>query len=481
MSFVQPIAPELAGVCRYADAIRPGFGVEEAVRRLRRYEYVERRLYDLGAQRLTATPEWEAKCALALHLYQDGEHAAAIRSRIAEMRTPPLRLDRCPDPRLEALMDEALKAEDTPELLAGVFGVLRPALLEGYRRYSSETHPLIDFPTTRALRLSILEEEEAIRWGEKALDALTQDDPEAKRRAGAWRDHLARFLQAAGGIDGEEPVREGFAPPTPKAKPFAPDFLPRRDSRFRDSLNFNYRPSIVARDGSRPMDERILALMYKRLHEMDVPEMMAALIAQTPGKPWDYYRDMGRQLWDEARHAMMGEIWFVSRGIDWTQTPNHVGWSLLLNRERAPLERHAILFYNEHSLMAKTGKRAEWELSSKSGDALAAFFQDFDWADEVLHKQIGLRWLKTEFKDARTILAFGEEAIAKPHPLLDADIARNPQYDWWPDFVRRALGAYREGDGRKVETMKGGLTSVLNRPPDSPGSAASRELIESSG
>ena len=49
-------------------------------------------------------------------------------------------------------------------------------------------------------------------------------------------------------------------------------------------------------------------MYYKRLREIDVPEMMASIIAETPGKPWGYYRDMTRQLWDEARHAMMGEV-----------------------------------------------------------------------------------------------------------------------------------------------------------------------------
>ena len=53
-------------------------------------------------------------------------------------------------------------------------------------------------------------------------------------------------------------------------------------------------------------------MLYKRLREIDVPEMMASIIAETKGKPWDYYRDMSRQLWDEARHAMMGEVGFVS-------------------------------------------------------------------------------------------------------------------------------------------------------------------------
>ena len=43
------------------------------------------------------------------------------------------------------------------------------------------------------------------------------------------------------------------------------------------------------------------------MREIDVPEMMASILAEAEEKPWEYYRDMTRQLWDEARHAMMGE------------------------------------------------------------------------------------------------------------------------------------------------------------------------------
>jgi hypothetical protein len=473
--------PELAGVCRYEDAGKPGFNVDECVMILRRFDYVERRLFDLLAKRLTATPEWEIKCGFSLYLYLDGEHSAALRARVGEMRKPPLHLDVCPDPRLEALMEEALRAEDTVELLAGIYGIVRPALLAAYREYAETTHPLIDFPTRRALRLPMLEEEEAIAWGEAALSGLTTGDPMAQDRAEAWKRHLQIFIVAAGGIAGQDAVPDDLElPPARATVPFTPDFRPRRDARFRDSANFNYKPSIVARDPNRPMDERVLALMYKRLHEMDVPEMMASILAETPGKPWDYYREMGRQLWDEARHAMMGEIWFETHGIDWTQTPNHFGWSLLLNLERTPLERHAILFANEHELMGKAGKKYEWEIAQHSGDPLATYFQDFDWADEVLHKNIGLRWLKLDFKDIREMLAAAEDAMAKPHPQLDSVASASPQYDWWPDFARRVLGHYQPMETANVATMKGGLTNILKQATQNDDDG-SKELLKSSG
>src|SRR2546421_586930 len=51
--------PELAGVCRYDEVGAPGFGVEENVALLKRYNWVETRLTDLFLTQLTSTPEWE--------------------------------------------------------------------------------------------------------------------------------------------------------------------------------------------------------------------------------------------------------------------------------------------------------------------------------------------------------------------------------------------------------------------------------------
>jgi len=47
---------------------------------------------------------------------------------------------------------------------------------------------------------------------------------------------------------------------------------------------------------------------------VDVPEMMSSIITETTEKPWAYYRDMSRQLWDEARHAMMEGVGFANLG-----------------------------------------------------------------------------------------------------------------------------------------------------------------------
>jgi hypothetical protein len=432
--------PPLAGLATYEGAARPGFGVDENVELMRRYNWIETRLYEISAAFINPTPEWEVKGALSLHLYLDAEHSHALRRRVAELRRPPLYLDNSPDAALNAFMEEALRSQSTIELLTGLFSVIRPALLHAYKEHLARTNPVFDFPTCRLLRAAIAEEAQMIEWGEAALAALTRSD-EAKEESRAWATHLNAYLEAAGGVAGNLPVSEAPLPPARATAPFAPDVDPKRDSRSGEIYNFHYRANDVYLDPEATFDERSLALMFKRFHEMDVPEMMASIVLQTKGKPWEYYRDMARQLWDEARHSMMGEVWFAKYGIDWSKYPNHVGWAMHLNLDRTPLERHVILWFIEQNLMdGKTGKRLEWQIAQSAHDDLATYFQDYDWADEVLHAQIGRRWLKPDVGDVKALMEMGRDIAARVSPSLLERAKLAPQEDWWPRFVEDVLG-----------------------------------------
>ena len=41
-------------------------------------------------------------------------------------------------------------------------------------------------------------------------------------------------------------------------------------------------------DEQYPPEPKTLMMFYKRLREIDVPEMMSSSIAVRPGQPWDY-------------------------------------------------------------------------------------------------------------------------------------------------------------------------------------------------
>lgn len=436
--------PELAGLATYAAAARVGWSVDENVRRLLRLQWVERRLMATMVAHLTAEPVWEVKCALALHQWQCAEHVDALRRRIGEMRNPVPRLDAAPEDAaaLDAFLDELLRSSGTVELLAGVYGVALPALADAYRAHLAGGNPLVDHPTRRVVRLALQETEDACAWGERALAALTTRDDEAARTAQSWREHVTAYLAAAGGIAGDEPVASASLPAPRAAAPLVPDFHPRRDERFQGQYNFQFPPHVVYSMRDVPADERNLALLCKRTLEMDVPEMMASFMTERAGESWEFYHDYSRQLWDEARHAMMGSVALEAAGVDWRrEVPLNVSFSLRLNLHAEPLERQMMLYAIEQSLMpAETGKRYEYETAVAAGDALSAHFHDYDWADEVLHAQIGRRALK---RDGIT----PSEASERAHAIHEKTWAALPQYehldtqhDWWPDLVRRILG-----------------------------------------
>ena len=49
-------------------------------------------------------------------------------------------------------------------------------------------------------------------------------------------------------------------------------------------------------------------MLFKRIAKSILPEMMASIIYANQGlSRGNSIGDMSRQLWDEARHAMMGE------------------------------------------------------------------------------------------------------------------------------------------------------------------------------
>lgn len=434
--------PPLAGLCTYEEAARIGYDVDTTVTRLVRYVWLYKRLMDCGLYWLNPTPEWEVKEALSLHAHLDADHAASVRTRVSEMRNPAPRMDVAPAPALDALLDEVLAAEDTLEKLVGVYGVVRPALLAALRDHAAHANPLVDHPTRRLLRVLILEEEDAVHWGEAALAAV-MDTPEARGRAEAWRAHLGAYLAAAGGISGAEPVPDTPLPPARARQPYEPDFFPQRDDRFTGRWNFIFPPHEVARTPGVPVDEKTLALMCKRTLEMDVPEAMARMIVLAEGQPWAYYVDMTRQLWDEARHAMMGSVYFEQRGIDWRrEIPLHPGFAIRLNTALTPLEAHAVLYTIEQSLMRATdGKRYEWDTAGQASDPLARLFQDYDWADEVLHVHIGREWgLAVSGMTREAFVALGQTKAAESESVLTQYADRGPQVNWWPDFVQRVLG-----------------------------------------
>src|SRR6516164_8270479 len=136
--------PALAGLATIEDAANPGLSVAACVARLKRYHYAFMRLYEILTARITAEPIYELKTAFSHHAYLCAEHVDALRTRIGEMREPPLGLEEVPHEALQAYFDEILAAPTTSEMLVGIYAHAMGALLVAIERYQDETNPLTD-------------------------------------------------------------------------------------------------------------------------------------------------------------------------------------------------------------------------------------------------------------------------------------------------------------------------------------------------
>ena len=431
--------PVLAGVCSLPEAMKPGLSVEACVGRLKRYHYAFKRLHQIFTARITAEPIYELKSGFSLHAYLCAEHVSALRTRVGEMREPPLGLEVIPDPGLEVFFDEILSAPFTEELILGLYEKALPALRTSLERHLNDTNPLTDHPSIRVCRFALLELNDMLDFGRKAIAALIGDA--CRERVKDWLALLDECLAAAGGLDGTAQPMAKTIQRRHSASPYQYDRKPRRDERFPDPYNMGVNAEVFLYEPEFAPQPKTLMMFYKRLREIDVPEMMASIIIETASKPWAYYRDMTRQLWDEARHAMMGEVGFANLGIDWSkEVMINFTWSLALNTQLKPIERHAVLYFIEQVLMPRNGKRFEWEVGQASGNPLAALFQDYDWADEVLHARIGRDWYLKDFRNPQEAVRYGDECWSRV--LMNwakwREDGLTQHRNWWPKVYREA-------------------------------------------
>ncbi len=453
--------PPLAGVASFEAAAGPGLAVQACVDRLQRYHYAAHRLWQTFLARLAAEPIYELKMGFSYHAYLAAEHITLLRDRVAELRHPPLGLDKIPHAHLQTVFDEILNTPDTRTLLAGIYRVALPALCDSLREYQQDTNPLTDAPTLRIFRTILPEVEAMIGWGEAACLALEVSGAGGGEHSDQWIEELRAWLAAAGGLAGT-----GSEGPPPAKRystiPFSFDSTPRRDERFPDPYNMGVHAEEFLYDESFESRDKVFIMYYKRIREIDVPEMMAPILfemvhdsgdEEAGGQPWAFYRDMTRQLWDEARHAMMGEVGFVKSGIDWpSKVMINFTWSKGLNEQLTPRERHAVLWFIEQGLMSKTGKRYEWEVGSASGDEYAQLIQDFDWADEVLHARIGRDWYVKDFETVAAAAEYGStcwDKIFSGWEQWKKD-GLTQHRNWWPDLYRAVCEMRGEEPDPKV-------------------------------
>jgi hypothetical protein len=397
-----------------ADWDRIGMSVKESAMRLQRIGYVDRQLMRLEAGHVTARPEYEVKGALARLSWQDAEFYDQLRNRCKQLRMSSVAFEKCPDPSLEHLMETVLQSGSTLDLLVVLFEVVKPAQIEAVRAYLGNAQPIVDEPTIHLLRHQLLDREEQLAWGRETIIQLSETAGEEDREhAQRWKTYIAALLKAAGGACGDDHRQSADASAVMASEPFRLPRASTRDSRFETS--------VIKMEGVTFEDNdegRFLQMMLSRYFEMSPAEGVAYVHFATEGKPWAFYLDTARHMWDEVRHSWFGEAALRIKGYDVHAFRNWTGWydmtSQLFNKDEA--YTHLTIAIEKAAMKYPPGKREEWEFCRDVvKDPLMTTFQDFDWADEVVHARFGQRWIIEELyggDQAKAMLA-ADETVAK--------------------------------------------------------------------
>lgn len=383
----------MSSIYRYAglqNAKHQGLGVEECAERLHRLAYAESRLLFMQAAHIISTPSRDLKALLSRAQYEDGQHADRLKHRLVEMRMSRKRAFEEPCFSLRVVFDEALHSRGTIELVTALAWVIKPAMLESYRRYASESNELADYGSLRALREVIAEEEESVRLLQAAYADLVVS-PEERATADTWAAHLQGLVAAAGGIDGIGDEDDAALVATRSTQPYTISRQQRWDDTFTRVWD-------VEHVDEEQVAARLAQMICTRLGELAIAEALSFVLCETVGQPWSFYIDISRHMWDEMRHSLFGEAAAEDIFGDRTGLPLRE-WETEYLYAMEPLELYAMLCDVEASLMKfPPGKRFEYEFCrDRARHPLMTMLQDFDWADEVLHVNIARKQLKQWF------------------------------------------------------------------------------------
>jgi hypothetical protein len=347
-------------------------------RLLNRYRFIEYETIRILAGWLPAIAKMELKLAVGRLLWEDAQHVQYLYQRLREVQTPAFRPPG--DAALEALMHTAINAPSELDLLAGIFRVIKPALVAAYQWHINQTFANPDAPTLYAFKHILMDEEEQLAWAKDAL---------AEHPAGAWEAYLAGLLATAGGVTGQ--AERSPAPSYPVETLGAPiqfsaPRMAARDSRF----------SLVNRNAGKRVTDPDIATRRQLEFESYSQEMLAAetvalVIYLSPEMPWEFAYDSARHLYDETRHCRLGIEWMAQHGLDYTTVPQNTDIYAWRSQYDPATQYTLLTMGNEvHAFPYRHESIAAY---TQYNDQLSIQYITYDMADERTHVAYGKKWI----------------------------------------------------------------------------------------
>jgi hypothetical protein len=369
------------------------YSVKTNSERLLRFFYFERCLMQgLGSWTLSI-PEFEVKLETGRHIFYHGDAAKLLRERLTEQEMGLKKIDSYRNPDIDRVIDEALSAEDAPELLVGIHLVLGKALETAYRHHIDSTDSMTDAPTIRMLKRILLDCGEMLEWAEAAVDAYIEGGVD-EARLRQWHWHLARLLASIGGVTGADEKLPAPSPLRIETKPYRRGTVPRRDSRF---IGFKNTGDYDKGDGEARFEKGTyegdrLRFVRTQRDEVDAIEAFGTFIWDIRFMDFESEYNLSRITWDEARHTETGHRTLLAMGYDPFELHNRLTGSTC----RGPMEPEYAMA--EINLFGEVGVlktiNSFIDEARNRNDDLLAHIADYIRSDERTHVRKGQGILK---------------------------------------------------------------------------------------
>ena len=364
-----------------ADGTYPWLRTKENVACLTRLVSLMFGLARLEAGWIPNCPSYDLKTQIPARLYADMRHVIRLRDRLAQLPGGHDRID--PDPALQSFLDALGRAGDHHQFLAGLYFEVKRSLLVALEDFARSSDPLYDAPTIYELHGIIPEVREQIDWAngmllESRLDLTTA------RGVESWRAYVRELLAQLGGILGDSPAPERSLPPSPVAEPLGP-----APEKFQGDPRMQYIDHFPLDRSEDPVNLTLREIVYHNATEWQVVDQMGVIFYAAKGLPLEFFHDLARHMWDEARHSLMG----MRRLREFGYEPfRDFKWPYFTQRAHAIKE-----WYGGLTMVGEacsfTRKHGSIEPFYHFGDPLSAQQSEIDCADERLHVTFGRKWL----------------------------------------------------------------------------------------
>jgi hypothetical protein len=353
--------------------------IEQNVEYLKRYAFFERAAMRTLAGWLPGVPEWEAKNEFGLHIWESADAVDTLYGRLRELRNyQPERNIGDILPTFGAVLDSA---QNTAEVIATVYLVVKKGLLEALRNHPDTTWDAFDNPTVRVTEQIRPALEKQVAWAEQYFETIKASYPGWE----TWRDYVAALIEADGGITGSAPKGpmptrpDGYALLLPwqtcQRLPNWPIFDPDNDAQPERTQD--------------PEGYRLWRFKHY-VNEMTASETLGSILWMLPEMTWEFQHNVARHLWDEIRHSQLGQIRVGQLGFKVEDVPQVVQiYNVMMTLP--PVEQYALLttVIEPNGMPEKTTNREHWE---ELNDDISAAAVSYDWSDENFHVRWGKKW-----------------------------------------------------------------------------------------